>query len=140
MCESMPKLSPPSLYLLGALVFIPPRNRRPDPRLGYLRLTSSGETQIPVGSGEAVKVNRYLIQKGRERQMVLYWYQSHGRVVASEYWAKLYLVMDAIQMNRTDGALVRVISPITDSEVRAEQQVVDFAKTLLPLLDCHLPL
>ena len=69
---------------------------------------SSGETQIPVGSGEAVKVNRYLIQKGRERQMVLYWYQSHGRVVASEYWAKLYLVMDAIQMNRTDGALVRV--------------------------------
>jgi EpsI family protein len=87
-----------------------------------------------------VKVNRYLIQKGRERQMVLYWYQSHGRVVASEYWAKLYLVMDAIQMNRTDGALVRVISPITDSEVRAEQQVVDFAKTLLPLLDRHLPL
>jgi EpsI family protein len=101
---------------------------------------SSGETQIPVGSGEAVKVNRYLIQKGQERQMVLYWYQSHGRVVASEYWAKLYLVMDAIQMNRTDGALVRVISPITDSEVRAEQQVVDFAKTLLPLLDRHLPL
>ena len=48
--------------------------------------------------------------------------------------------MDAIQMNRTDGALVRVISPITDSEVRAEQQVVDFAKTLLPLLDRHLPL
>ncbi len=72
--------------------------------------------------------------------MVLYWYQSHGRVVASEYWAKLYLVLDAIQMNRTDGALVRVISPITDSEVRAEQQVVDFAKTLLPLLDRHLPL
>jgi exosortase D (VPLPA-CTERM-specific) len=101
---------------------------------------SSGETQIPVGSGDAVKVNRYLIQKGREKQMVLYWYQSHGRVVASEYWAKLYLVMDAIQMNRTDGALVRVISPITDSEVMAEQQLVDFAKTLLPLLDRHLPL
>jgi EpsI family protein len=72
--------------------------------------------------------------------MVLYWYQSHGRVVASEYWAKLYLVLDAIRMNKTDGALVRVISPITDSEVRAEQQVVDFAKTLLPLLDRHLPL
>jgi len=100
----------------------------------------SDEAQIPVGSGETVKVNRYLIQKGRERQMVLYWYQGHGRVVASEYWAKLYLVLDAIQMNRTDGALVRVISPITDSEVRAEQQVVDFAKTLLPLLDRHLPL
>ena len=101
---------------------------------------SSGETQIPVASGEVVKVNRYLIQKGRERQMVLYWYQSHGRVVASEYWAKLYLVMDAIRMNRTDGALVRVISPITDSEIKAEQQVVDFAKNLLPLLNRHLPL
>jgi exosortase D (VPLPA-CTERM-specific) len=101
---------------------------------------SSGETQIAVGSGDAVKVNRYLIQKGRERQMVLYWYQSHGRIVANEYWAKLYLIVDAIRMNRTDGALVRVVTPITDSEAKAEQQVVDFAQTLLPLLDRHFPL
>src|SRR5262249_40545398 len=79
---------------------------------------------------EEIRVNRSIIQKGIERQLVLYWYQSHGRVVASEYWSKFYLVRDAVRLNRTDAALVRVIVPIrtgVDSgEKRAEEQAVDF--------------
>ncbi len=59
---------------------------------------------------ENVTVNRYVIEKGLDRQMVLYWYQSQGRVIASEYWGKFYLVLDAIRTNRTDGALVRIES------------------------------
>jgi len=47
---------------------------------------------IPVTAGESIEVNRYVIQKGLEKQVVLYWYQSHGRVIASEYWAKIYLL------------------------------------------------
>ncbi len=62
-------------------------------------------------SNPQVVVNRYIIQKGLDKQLVLYWYQSHGRVVASEYWSKIYLVTDAIRLNRSDGALVRVIVP-----------------------------
>jgi EpsI family protein len=50
------------------------------------------------------------------RQFVIYWYQAHGRSVANEYMAKIYMVADAIRMNRTDGALVRVITPIASSE------------------------
>jgi EpsI family protein len=61
-------------------------------------------------------VNRVVIQKGLERQLVLYWYQDRGRVITSEYWAKAYLLWDAITQNRTDGALVRVSVPILASQ------------------------
>jgi EpsI family protein len=100
----------------------------------------SARTMIPVKSGEPIEINRYVVEKGMEKQLVFYWYQSHGRVIASEYWAKIYLVMDAIRMNRTDGALVRVISPMFDSENAAEQRAVDFIAGLFPLLNRHLPL
>ena len=72
----------------------------------------SGHRHIQIaGPSGPLIVNLYIISKGTDRQVVLYWYQAHGRVVASEYWAKVYLVTDAISMNRTDGSLVRVITP-----------------------------
>ncbi len=71
--------------------------------------------------------------------MVLYWYQSHGRVVASEYWGKVYTVLDAIRLNRTDAAMVRVISPVDapgdEPEALAEKTVVGFAQAMFPLLE-----
>ncbi|MGE3843409.1 MAG: exosortase C-terminal domain/associated protein EpsI [Vicinamibacterales bacterium] len=90
-----------------------------------------------------IEVNSFVIEKGIERQAVLYWYQSHGRVVASEYWGKIYMVADAIRQNRTDGALVRVIVPIegrTDADTqKAEQTAVAFVQELFPRLSQHLP-
>ncbi|MEQ1731584.1 MAG: exosortase C-terminal domain/associated protein EpsI [Vicinamibacterales bacterium] len=107
---------------------------------------SFGRIQVPVaapenagGTGGPITVNRYVIEKGLDRQLVLYWYQSHGRVVASEYWGKIYLVLDAIRTNRTDGALVRIIAPIVTTEEDAEQQAVGFAQALYPLLGKYLP-
>jgi len=108
--------------------------------------TSSGYLAIPVavgGESSTISVNRYLIQKGIDRQLVLYWYQSHGRVVASEYWSKFYLVRDAVALNRTDAALVRVIVPVVPNldgaESRAEAQAVDFVKRIFPVLPSYLP-
>jgi len=86
-----------------------------------------------------ITVNRYVIEKGLDRQLVLYWYQSHGRVVASEYWGKFYMVVDAIRTNRTDGAMVRIIVPIVNDESDAERQAIDFAQVLYPLLGRYLP-
>jgi EpsI family protein len=89
-----------------------------------------------------IEVNRYVIRKGLDRQLVLYWYQAHDRIVASEYWGKFYLVADAVRMNRTDGALVRVIVPIAPgetSEARAEDTAVRFVKSMFPLLSDYLP-
>jgi EpsI family protein len=97
--------------------------------------------ELPFPGGEEFKVNRYVIAKGLSRMLVLYWYQAHGRVVASEYWAKFYLVEDAIRMNRSDGALVRIITPISQSEsaTNAERRAVDFVQTALPILPKYVP-
>jgi EpsI family protein len=73
--------------------------------------------------------------------VVFYWYQAHGRVVTGEYSAKFYLVADSIRMNRSDGALVRVITPIANGEGQeiAERRAVTFTQHLVPLLDVYIP-
>lgn len=103
--------------------------------------TESGFLQIHRPGGEVVTVNRYMIAKGMDKQLVLYWYQAHGRVVASEYWAKYYLVRDSIAMNRTDGSLVRVVTPVLPDEGAdsAQQRAVAFAQATLAELDKFVP-
>jgi EpsI family protein len=90
-----------------------------------------------------ITINRFVIQKGIDRQLVLYWYQSHGRVVASEYWGRVYTVTDAIRHNRTDAALVRVIVPVlgdTPADVEtAHTRGIRFVQALFPYLGRHLP-
>jgi EpsI family protein len=100
-------------------------------------------TAAAAGTAGDISVNRYVIQKGTDKQLVLYWYQSHGRVVASEYWSKFFLVRDAVRLNRTDAALVRVIVPMAPNddqgEARAQDQAVDFVKQMFPVLPSYLP-
>ena len=102
--------------------------------------------KIPVtvaGDTKEIDANRYVIQKGLDRQIVLYWYQSHGRTVASEYWSKFYLIRDAVRLNRTDAALVRVIVPIVNNregaEATAETQATDFIGSMFPVLSNYVP-
>ena len=85
--------------------------------------------------------NRYLIAKGDSRQLVLYWFWAHNRGVASEYWAKFYLVADSIKMNRSDGALVRITTPMYPGETAdaAQQRILPFAGDVMPLLDSYIP-
>jgi EpsI family protein len=73
---------------------------------------SAGHLNLTVPGGRQVMVNQYVVENGLQRQLVLYWYQSHGRVIASEYRGKIHMVLDSLQLNRTDAALVRVSSPI----------------------------
>jgi EpsI family protein len=116
---------------------------------------SSGRLTIPVAtrispaedtvaaSPAPIEVNRYVVQKGLNKVLVLYWYQSHGRVIASEYWGKFYMVADAVRMNRTDAALVRVVVPMigsgTSAEGSADTAGVAFVQSIFPLLQRHLP-
>ena len=110
------------------------------PGAGWLPV-ESGRIRLLRPDGKTITVNRYLIGKGLERRLVLYWYQAHGRVVASEYWAKFHLVADAIRMNRSDGALIRVTTPMAQNEspVSAEQRGVAFVQDVLPLLGRYIP-
>ena len=92
-------------------------------------------------SGKPHRVGEYVITDGEHRQFVIYWYQSHGRSIANEYLAKLYLVVDAIRMNRTDGALVRVATPINATEgwVQAKTRAELFTSQLAPVLPRFIP-
>jgi EpsI family protein len=90
-------------------------------------------------NGRTVRVNQFVIQKGLDRQVVLYWYQGRGRVVANEYQNKALLMLDAARLHRTNGGLVRMIAPIASSVGEAKQTVSNFAVLMFPLLDKHLP-
>lgn len=110
------------------------------PGAGRVPVVSNRMSLARPGEGQ-IMVNRYVIAKGPDREVVLYWYQAHGRVIASEYWAKFYLVEDAIRLNRTDGALVRVITPLIGSESleSGERRAGGFARQILPILDEYIP-
>jgi len=100
----------------------------------------SGRLSVQRNDGAAISINRFIISRGLNRQLVLYWYQAHGRVTPSEYWAKIFLVTDSIRMHRTDGALVRVVTPIGNgTEESAEARALEFTHQLLPLLDSYIP-
>jgi len=109
------------------------------PGSGWLPV-SSGEVALDVGRPEPVSVNRYVISFGQSRSLVLYWYQSRDRTVADEFEAKFYVMYDAMRLNRTDTALVRVVVPIRDrNEDEAQRRGEDFVRALYkPLLE-HLP-
>jgi EpsI family protein len=99
----------------------------------------AGQATIAVAGGRQIVVNEYVIQRDQDKQLVFYWYQGRGRVIASEYAAKFWMVTDAISKNRTDGALVRVITPIANNEAAAQARLVSFTQNLFPQLDEIIP-
>ena len=99
---------------------------------------SLGTVDFKLG-GRTYRINRYVLAKGGEKNVVLYWYESNGRVIASEYAAKAYLVADAIRYNRTDTALVRTIVrvPENGSAEAATEVAKDFIRAYFePLQQC----
>jgi EpsI family protein len=107
------------------------------PGAGWEALTSS-TTPIATAAG-TVEVNRYLLQNGQQRALVLYWYQGRGRVEANEYKVKLDLLRDAALRGRSDEALVRVIVPVTSSEEEAYQLARRVASVLVPAVYTGIP-
>ena len=102
--------------------------------------TVSDRVSIDISGRGAVQVNRYVIQKGEYKSVVLYWYQSRDRVVASEYAAKLYTVADSIRHNRTDTALVRVVVPVVaNDDAQANRIAVKFVQDVFNPLRRHFP-
>lgn len=88
---------------------------------------------------DSIEVNRYLIQKDRDMQVVLYWYQAQGHAVAGELGAKISMVRSALMSRRTDGALVRASSPVTGSVAETTERLVRYVQALYPVLGEYLP-
>jgi EpsI family protein len=91
--------------------------------------------------GAEQPLNRAIIQRNSSKQLVYYWYVERGRWIASEYWLKWYLLSDAVTKNRSDGALVRLITTVSPSELErdADNRLQSFMHDLLPSLDGYLP-
>jgi EpsI family protein len=101
----------------------------------------SGYRAIPVrGAGRTIEVNRYMVAREADRQLVYYWYQTPYRAVASEYAAKFWLVADSIMHRRSDTSLVRVVVPLRDSgEDAADRAAQQFLQDVYPALAEYLP-
>ncbi len=88
----------------------------------------------PGFNGGTTRANRYVVGKGKELQLVLYWYQSRGRNITNEYLAKMWMVLDSIFRRRTDGSLIRLIGPLPSMDRVDEtyDRMVAFAQVFLP--------
>ncbi|HEX3279717.1 MAG TPA: EpsI family protein [Pyrinomonadaceae bacterium] len=83
--------------------------------------------------------NKYVIQNGDHKEVLVYWYQGRGRAVASEYWGKIYTVIDSVKRRRSDGAMVRITTPIESSEADALKASVDLAAEISTILPEFIP-
>ena len=95
--------------------------------------------EVKPAGGEPFRANRYIIEHGTDRMLMLYWYQGRGRAVASEYVDKVYTVFDSIRLRRSDGAMVRVLVPFSGSEREAEETAAQFAAQVAPNLPAYVP-
>lgn len=97
--------------------------------------------QIAIpGVAQPIIINRYLVTREQSQDVVLYWYQSRSRVVASEYRAKLFTILDSIRYRRSDTSLVRVVDPVIDGNAEsATNAAVSFIRALFVPLKNYLP-
>ncbi|HXJ06280.1 MAG TPA: EpsI family protein [Candidatus Acidoferrum sp.] len=98
-------------------------------------------TRVQIGSanGLPVLVNGYLVAQGAKRDMVLYWYQSYGRIVGSEFLVKFMLIADGLRSRPTDGAMIRIWTTASDGEESAQERAVEFAHRVYTKVDEFLP-
>lgn len=136
-------LKPVSLYIgyyesqrTGA-TYHSPKNCLPGAGWNFAE-TSIASVTMPK-DGPTILINKVLIQKGVDKQLVLYWYHDRGRIIASEYWAKGYMIWDSMTENRTDGSLVRIIVPVSGTTEEAFEVGITFLKDMWPALLTHMP-
>ena len=98
------------------------------PGSGWTMSEPAKITIAPSNGAPAFEANRYIIEQGGQRQLLVYWYQGRGRSIASEYWGKIYTVVDSIGRRRSDGAMVRVMMPLSAGQ--QEQAVLEAAQNL----------
>ena len=109
------------------------------PGAGWTMTEAAKIVITPANGKAAFEANRYLIQNGRDQQLMVYWYQGRGRALASEYWGKVYTVLDSVRRRRSDGSMVRVTVPVGTSEAAAVETAASFAANLVTVLPAYVP-
>jgi len=90
-------------------------------------MSSPDTVTISLPDGRSFAANKFVIRNGDSKNLMIYWYQGRGRAVASEYWGKVYTVIDSVRLRRSDGALVRVTVPMGNSEAAALESAKDLS-------------
>jgi exosortase D (VPLPA-CTERM-specific) len=92
-------------------------------------------------AGVPLRVNRAVVELGNQRQVVYYWFQQRGRIIDNEFAVKWYLFWDALTRHRSDGAMVRLIAPLSaaSSEAEADHRLIEFATRIAPILPQYVP-
>jgi len=103
------------------------------------QLSEPGKATITLPDGTSFVANKYIIKSGDYKSLMIYWYQGRGRNVASEYWGKVYTVLDSVRLRRSNGAMVRVTVPVGNSEDAAEQAAIEFASSASAVLPQYVP-
>jgi len=91
------------------------------------QLSEPDKVNISLPDGRRFAANKYVIRNGDDQRLMIYWYQGRGREVASEYWGKIYTVIDSVRLRRSDGAMVRVTVPLGNSEPAALESAKDLS-------------
>jgi EpsI family protein len=95
--------------------------------------------EVPVDKG-TIRVNQVVVQNGSEKQIMLYWYQSRGRIITSEYLQKVYLVLDSITRRRTDGSFIRIMAPVLENDIElSKRNIRSFTSIIFPTLQEFIP-
>ena len=102
-------------------------------------LSEPATATISLPDGSSFAANKYVIKSGDFTSLMIYWYQGRGRNVASEYWGKVYTVLDSVRLRRSDGAMVRVTVPIRGSEAEAEKSAIEFASAASAVMPEYVP-
>jgi EpsI family protein len=109
------------------------------PGSGWIMSEEKRIAITPERGGVAFEANRFVVQNGKERALMIYWYQGRGRTTASEYWGKFYTILDSVRNRRSDGAMVRVMVPLGDSEEEAQKTALDLASSAASQLPAFVP-
>ncbi|HEU4507657.1 MAG TPA: EpsI family protein [Pyrinomonadaceae bacterium] len=103
------------------------------------QLSEPGKATIGLPDGSSFVANKYVIENGENRSLMIYWYQGRGRNVASEYWGKVYTVFDSVRLRRSNGAMVRVTVPVRGSVEDAEKAAIEFSSAASVVLPEFVP-
>lgn len=108
------------------------------PGSGWI-LSEPGSVTLTKKDGTSFTANKFVIQNGDSKSLMIYWYEGRGRSISSEYWGKIYTVVDSVKMRRSDAAMVRVTVPVIDSEAKALESGSQLAVETLSVLGDYVP-
>ena len=110
------------------------------PGSGWEPLESDPLTIVVPGRQQPIVTNRYLVAHGDEKSVVLYWYQSHNRIIAGEFTAKFWLIADSVRYHRSDSSLVKIVVPVRNGDAEtATKEAIEFVKAVFPAVSRQLP-